>query len=137
VVIVGELNGLDVCRNLALGLVRHCLNISPAHWTWPVIEAQGFHAYCRGFFSVPALAGPTAKARIEIVGVDTEKIDGVPDEETAVLAPDAAYDCLAPIRRPADGCASPSCFSRCARGIWARPCNSEPRPVLRPRQRLD
>src|SRR5215472_2648127 len=33
------------------------VNISPAHWTWPTIEAQGFRAYCRGlFFSLPALS---------------------------------------------------------------------------------
>ncbi|MGN6513832.1 MAG: DUF885 family protein, partial [Lysobacteraceae bacterium] len=33
------------------------LNISPAPWTWPIIETQGFRAYCRGiFFSLPALA---------------------------------------------------------------------------------
>src|SRR5689334_11421814 len=32
-------------------------NISPAHWTWPTIEAQRFKAYCKGlFFSFPLLA---------------------------------------------------------------------------------
>ena len=33
------------------------LNISPAHWTWPIIETQGFSSYCSGlFFSLPALS---------------------------------------------------------------------------------
>ena len=33
------------------------LNISPATWTWPIIEAQGFSSYCSGlFFSIPALS---------------------------------------------------------------------------------
>jgi hypothetical protein len=33
------------------------LNISPATWTWPIIEAQGFVRYCSGlFFSMPALS---------------------------------------------------------------------------------
>ena len=33
------------------------LNISPATWTWPIIETQGFRSYCKGlFFSVPALS---------------------------------------------------------------------------------
>jgi hypothetical protein len=33
------------------------VNISPAHWTWRTIEAQGFRAYCGGlFFSFPALS---------------------------------------------------------------------------------
>src|SRR5579864_4542962 len=31
------------------------VNISPARWTWPTIEAQGFRPYCNGlFFSLPA-----------------------------------------------------------------------------------
>ena len=36
------------------------LNISPATWTWPIIEAQGFVSYCSGlFFSIPALSRVT------------------------------------------------------------------------------
>src|SRR3569623_851186 len=31
------------------------LNISPAVWTWPIIETQGFRAYCRGFIAPPAM----------------------------------------------------------------------------------
>ena len=32
-------------------------NISPATWTWPIIETQGFGAYCTGlFFSLPLLS---------------------------------------------------------------------------------
>ena len=26
------------------------LNVSPARWTWPIIETQGFQVYCRGLF---------------------------------------------------------------------------------------
>jgi len=33
------------------------LNVTPAVPTWPILEAQGFKAYCRGiYFSVPVLA---------------------------------------------------------------------------------
>jgi hypothetical protein len=44
------------------------VNISPAHWTWRTIEAQGFQAYCGGlFFSFPALSHPEKDMRIEII----------------------------------------------------------------------
>ena len=48
-------------------------NISPAHWTWPIIEAQGFRAYCKGlFFSFPALSRwPATGTAVEIVSADT------------------------------------------------------------------
>ena len=32
-------------------------NVTPAHPTWPILEAQGFTAYCGGlYFSAPALS---------------------------------------------------------------------------------
>ena len=45
------------------------LNISPATWTWPIIEAQGFSSYCSGlFFSIPVLSraarGNAARRRL-------------------------------------------------------------------------
>ena len=42
------------------------INISPATWTWPIIETQGFAAYCSGlFFSMPALSRVPAGMTIE------------------------------------------------------------------------
>ena len=33
------------------------INVTPAHPTWPILEAQGFLSYCNGlYFSVPALS---------------------------------------------------------------------------------
>src|ERR1700757_2171438 len=50
-------------------------NISPAHWTWPIIEAQGFRTYCNGlFFSFPALSRNGRGATIEIVLADATSI---------------------------------------------------------------
>jgi hypothetical protein len=43
-------------------------NISPAIWTWPIIEAQGFRRYCDGlFFSLPALSHAASGMTVEIV----------------------------------------------------------------------
>ena len=38
------------------------LNISPGSWTLPIIEAQGFHAYCNGLFISLAFLSRAAKA---------------------------------------------------------------------------
>ena len=44
------------------------LNISPATWTWPIIEAQGFRTYCSGlFFSIPALSRVTPGMTVETI----------------------------------------------------------------------
>ena len=57
-------------------------NISPAHWTWPIIEAQGFRAYCNGlFFSVPALSRVTSGTIVETISPDATTIDGLPQSD--------------------------------------------------------
>ena len=50
------------------------LNISPAPWTWPIIETQGFRAYCHGiFFSVPEYrtrtrpSSPSSRSTVRMV----------------------------------------------------------------------
>src|SRR5580693_1509311 len=44
------------------------LNISPATWTWPIIETQGFNSYCNGlFFSIPVLSRVTSAMTVETV----------------------------------------------------------------------
>ena len=44
------------------------LNISPATWTWPIIEMQGFNSYCSGLlFSIPALSRLTPGMTVEII----------------------------------------------------------------------
>jgi hypothetical protein len=79
------------------------LNISPAHWTWPTIEAQGFRAYCSGlFFSFPALS-PSAKGmRVEVVQQDAQAVDSLSEVDIAILARHAAYGCLGIVCRSAD-----------------------------------
>ena len=79
-------------------------NISPAHWTWPIIEAQGFRAYCRGLlFSFPALSRNGRDGTMEIVSADTKSIDGLPATDAELLVRHAAYGCTSMVCRTADG----------------------------------
>jgi hypothetical protein len=76
------------------------LNISPATWTWPIIEAQGFVSYCSGlFFSIPALSGVTNGMTVETVAPEAQAIDGLPDAEVELLTRHARYGCLSLVCR--------------------------------------
>jgi hypothetical protein len=80
------------------------LNISPATWTWPIIETQGFNSYCSGlFFSIPALSGVKPGTTIEIISPDTRAIAGLADTEVELLTRHARYGCLSLVCRTADG----------------------------------
>ena len=75
-------------------------NISPAPWTWPIIEAQGFRAYCKGlFFSLPALAPAAPGTNVEIVPSTTASIEGIDASEVALLTRHASYGCLSLVCR--------------------------------------
>src|ERR1700684_2874576 len=59
-------------------------NVTPAVPTWPILEAQGFKAYCRGlYFSLPALSPKPRGMDVVKVTADTTTIDGLPDDELA------------------------------------------------------
>jgi hypothetical protein len=76
------------------------LNISPATWTWPIIEAQGFSSYCSGlFFSLPVLSRTAPGMTVEAISPDTRIIDGLSDPETELLARHARYGCLSLVCR--------------------------------------
>ena len=81
------------------------LNISPASWTWPIIEAQGFSSYCSGlFFSIPALSRVAPGMTIETVSPDVTAIAGLCDTEVELLTRHARYGCLSLVcRTPAGG----------------------------------
>ena len=67
------------------------VNITAAPTTWPIIEAQGFRAYCSGlFFSFPALSRAAAGMRVEIISKAAQAIDGLSVNEVALLAHHAA-----------------------------------------------
>jgi hypothetical protein len=84
------------------------VNISPAHWTWRTIEAQGFRAYCGGlFFSFPALSHLAKGMRVEVVQQDARAVDGLSEADVKLLARHAAYGCLSLACRAADGRTSP------------------------------
>src|SRR5579864_9193729 len=69
-------------------------NLTPALSTWPILEAQGFKAYCRGlYFSFPLLAGGVRGMRIEAVTPETASIAGLPDDDLAMLRRHAGYGC--------------------------------------------
>ena len=70
------------------------INISPATWTWPIIEAQRFQTYCRGLFvSLPALSRVTPGSCIDVVSADATDIDGLAAAEVALLARHADAGC--------------------------------------------
>jgi hypothetical protein len=80
------------------------LNISPASWTWPIIEAQGFNSYCRGvFFSIPVLSRQEPGMRVEAVSPDAGVIEGLPEDEVELLVRHARYGCLSLVCRTTTG----------------------------------
>ena len=80
------------------------LNISPATWTWPIIEAQGFNCYCNGqFFSIPALSRIKPAATIEMISPNAHTIDGLSAIDVELLTSHARYGCLSLVCRTADG----------------------------------
>jgi hypothetical protein len=84
------------------------LNISPASWTWRIIEAQGFRPYCSGLFvSFPGLSRPSRGMSVEIVSRYVRDIEGLPASETTLLARHAGFGCLSLVCRTADGSAFP------------------------------
>ncbi len=80
------------------------VNISPAAWTWPIIETQGFNSYCSGlFFSLPALARVKPGMTVETISPDTRAIEGLPTTEIELLCRHARYGCLSLVCRTAAG----------------------------------
>lgn len=100
------------------------LNITPASWTWRIIEAQGFRSYCSGLFvSFPALSRRTGEMTVETVSRHVRELEGLSDQETALLARHAGFGCLSLICRTPDGGALPFILQpmRIRRGRLAPP----------------
>jgi hypothetical protein len=67
-------------------------NVTPATSTWPILEAQGYKAYCRGLFlSMPALSPSGRGMTIETVTPDTQSVAGLPDDDLELLKRHADY----------------------------------------------
>jgi hypothetical protein len=78
-------------------------NVTPAPPTWPILEAQGFKAYCRGlFFSLPILSRKPRDMHLEAVTPATAAVAGLSDDELAMLKRHADYGCLSVVCRTAD-----------------------------------
>ena len=70
-------------------------NVTPATPTWPILEAQGYKAYCRGlFFSMPALSPSGRGMTVEAVAPDTLMIKGLPGDDLELLKRHADYGYL-------------------------------------------
>jgi hypothetical protein len=99
------------------------INISPATWTWPIIETQGFSPYCSGlFFSMPALSRVVAGMTVETITPDTKTIAGLCAGDVEMLTRHAGYGCLSLVCRTTNGDALPFILSpvRIRRG-WIAP----------------
>jgi hypothetical protein len=80
------------------------LNISPAAWTWPIIETQGFATYCSGMlFSFPGLSRLAPGMTVETVAPAARTIDGLPEAEVELLIRHARYGCLSLVCRTSGG----------------------------------
>jgi hypothetical protein len=80
------------------------LNISPARWTWPIIETQGFNVYCSGlFFSFPALSRVKPGMTVETVSPDAQAIEGLSQADVELLTRHARYGCLSLVCRTPSG----------------------------------
>ena len=100
------------------------LNITPAIWTWPIIEAQGFASYCSGlFFSFPALSRAAPGMTVETIAANISAIEGLSETEVELLARHARYGCLSLVCRTPDGGALPFILlpMRIRRGLFALP----------------
>ncbi len=79
-------------------------NISAATSTWPIVEAQGFRAYCRGLYvSFPLMSRPERDVTVDIVAADATAVDGLPPVEVELLARHAAFGCLSLVCRTTAG----------------------------------
>jgi hypothetical protein len=75
-------------------------NVTPATPTWPILEAQGFVAYCHGLhFSMPALTASGRGMTIEAIAPDTPSAAGLAEDELVLLQRHAEYGCLSLVCR--------------------------------------
>ena len=79
-------------------------NVTPAVPTWPILEAQGFVAYCRGLhFSAPAFARSDRGSKVEAVTPDTPEVVGLPEADLEMLKRHADYGGLSLVCHTAQG----------------------------------
>jgi len=79
-------------------------NISAATSTWPIVEAQGFRAYCKGLYvSFPLMSRPEPDVTVETVAADAAAVDGLPPADVELLARHASFGCLSLVCRAAKG----------------------------------
>lgn len=78
-------------------------NVTPAPNTWPILEAQGYRRYCSGLFlAFPALKLDREASTVEFIGPQDAAIDGISQEEGALLREAAGLGCLSMVVRSRD-----------------------------------
>jgi hypothetical protein len=76
------------------------LNVTPAPHTLPILEAQGYLRYCRGWFAaVPALSAQHADAHVELVSPDICRVKDLQPFEKELLLAHSKYGCISVICR--------------------------------------
>ena len=79
-------------------------NVTPAHPTWPILEAQGFTTYCRGLlFSVPALSRGEQDMTVEVVAAAKRGPSSDYRTESEKLRREAEYGNLSLVCHTAKG----------------------------------
>jgi hypothetical protein len=78
-------------------------NLTPAHNTWPIIEAQGFACYCFGqFIAVPSLNTRVANTSVHRFDAHHDYGPTLRDDERDILISHVACGCLAYIVTESD-----------------------------------
>jgi len=111
-----EYRGSGCALLLHTAAVRHrevtYLNISPAEFTRPAIEALGFQRFARGqIFSAPILSSQSWSTRVRTFSVDRPESALLTDSERKILADHAALGCCSLVCVK-DGAAYPFVFRR-------------------------
>lgn len=79
------------------------VNVTPAPHTLPILEAQGYTRYCRGWFAaIPALSPQHDDCRVESVGPDICRNKDLQPFEKELLLAHANYGCISVICRSGD-----------------------------------
>jgi hypothetical protein len=88
------------------------VNVSPALHTLPILDAQGYVQYSRGWFAaVPALCASLRGARVSVFAPESRGNEGLQPLESELLSAHAGYGCLSVVCRTTNG-SSPFIFMR-------------------------
>lgn len=80
------------------------INVSPALHTLPILEAQGYVKYSKGWFAaVPALCPSLSGSRVKVVAYENRGNEELHPLESELLSDHAGYGCLSLVCRTTNG----------------------------------